>query len=141
VITALAAANPRTVLVTLSANPAILPEADVEAVLHAWFPGEQFAEGLADVLTGAAEPGGRLPITFPSDEQATAIETASQYPGNGVARYSEELLVGYRWYDAHGVDPAYPFGFGLGYTTFELAAMDVEQLGDGFRVTLQVRNT
>ena len=103
VITAVAAANPRTVLVTLSANPVIMPDADVAAVLHAWFPGEQFAAALADVLTGAVEPGGRLPISFPADEARTPMETASQYPGvDGVATYSEELLVGYRWYDARG---------------------------------------
>ena len=94
------------------------------------------------MLTGAAEPGGRLPITFPADEQRTPIETASQYPGvDGVASYSEELLVGYRWYDARGVEPAYPFGFGLGYTTFELSGMDVEEIGDGFRVSFEVQNT
>ena len=110
--------------------------------LHAWFPGEQFADALADVLTGAAEPGGRLPITFPADEQRTPIETASQYPGvDGVASYSEELLVGYRWYDARGVEPAYPFGFGLGYTTFEISGVDVEEVGDAFRVSFEVRNT
>ena len=116
--------------------------ADPAAWLHAWFPGEQFAEGLADVLTGAAEPGGRLPITFPADEQQTPMETAAQYPGvDGVASYSEELLVGYRWYDERGVEPAYPFGFGLGYTTFELSGIEVEEVGEGFRVSFEVRNT
>ena len=90
------------------------------------------------MLTGAAEPGGRLPITFPADEQRTPIETASQYPGvDGVASYSEELLVGYRWYDARGVEPAYPFGFGLGYTTFELSGVDVD--GGRGRVPGQLR--
>ncbi len=133
IIAAVAAANPRTVLVTLSANPVVLPEAEPAAWLHAWFPGEQFAEGLADVLTGAVEPGGRLPITFPADEQQTPMETAAQYPGvDGVATYSEELLVGYRWYDEREVEPAYPFGFGLGYTTFELSELDVAEVGDGF---------
>ena len=142
IIAAVAATNPRTVLVTLSANPVVLPGAKPAAWLHAWFPGEQFAEGLADVLTGAVEPGGRLPITFPADEQQTPVETAAQYPGvDGVATYSEELLVGYRWYDERGFEPAYPFGFGLGYTTLELSELDVAEVGDGFQVSINVRNT
>ena len=126
VVAAVAAANPRTVLVTLSANPVIRPEAEPAAWLHAWFPGEQFAEALADVLTGTAEPGGRLPITFPAEERRTPMESAEQYPGvDGVATYAEELLVGYRWYDARGVEPAYAFGHGLGYTTLTLDEMVV----------------
>jgi beta-glucosidase len=72
-IAAVAAANPQTVVVTLGAGPVIMPWlADVSAVIHAWFPGEQFAPALADVLTGRAEPGGRLPITFPTDESAAS---------------------------------------------------------------------
>ena len=142
IIAAVAAANPRTVLVTSSANPVVLPDAEPAAWLHAWFPGEQFAEGLADVLTGTVEPGGRLPISFPADEQQTPMETAAQYPGvDGVATYSEELLVGYRWYDEREVEPAYPFGFGLGYTTFELSELDGAEAGDGFQVSFEVRNT
>ena len=67
-------------------------------MIHAWFPGEQFTPALAGVLTGRAEPGGRLPITFPFDESATPIQSPEQYPGiDGVVTYSEELLVEYRW--------------------------------------------
>jgi beta-glucosidase-like glycosyl hydrolase len=110
-------------------------------VIHAWFPGEQFAPALADVLTGRAEPGGRLPITVPTDESSTPIQESHQYPGvNGVATYSEELLVGYRWYQQRGVEPAFPFGHGLGYTSFEFddsRAVAAEAL---ISVTFSVRN-
>jgi Glycosyl hydrolase family 3 C-terminal domain len=91
-VTAVAAANPQTIVVTLGPAPVIMPWLeDVPAVIHAWFPGEQFAAALADVLTGRAEPGGRLPVTFPADESATPIQDREQYPGvGGVATYSEE---------------------------------------------------
>ena len=70
------------------------------------------------------------------------METASQYPGvDGVATYSEELLVGYRWYDERGVDPAFPFGHGMGYTTFEIDALEVQTATDAFRVRFALRNT
>ena len=141
-ITAVAAANPRTVVVTLGAGPVIMPwSADVAAVIHAWFPGEQFAPALADVLTGRAEPGGRLPITFPTDESATPIQELEQYPGiDGVTTYSEELLVGYRWYHERGVEPAYPFGHGLSYTSFDFDDLRAEVTEAGIDVTFIVRN-
>jgi beta-glucosidase len=143
VIAAVATANPRTVAVTLSAGPVVLPQVDdLGAWVHAWFPGEQFAPALADVLTGRAECGGRLPITFPVDEDNTPIQRAEQYPGvDGVAVYSEELLVGYRWYDESEVRPAYPFGHGLGYTTFDLDDLTIESAGESFNLRFRVRNT
>jgi beta-glucosidase len=114
---------------------------DVPAIIHAWFPGEQFAPSLAEVLAGRAEPGGRLPITFPTDESTTPIQEAQQYPGvNGVATYSEELLVGYRWYQQRGIEPTFPFGHGLGYTTFEFAELRAHATEALLGVTFTVRN-
>jgi beta-glucosidase len=143
VVSTVSAANPRTVLVTLGAGPVVLPkQIRPAALLHAWFPGEQFAPALADVLTGRQEPGGRLPITFPVDEQSTPITEPAQYPGvDGVTSYSEGLHVGYRWYDERGVDPAFPFGHGLGYTTFEIDGLEVETVANGYRVRFALRNT
>ena len=143
VLDAVAAANPRTVLVTLGAGPVVLPRLDnLAAVLHAWFPGEQFAPALAAVLTGESEPGGRLPITFPADEHGTPIAAASQYPGvDGVATYSEDLLVGHRWYDDRRITPAFAFGHGLGYTTFEVGRLDAQDAGDSVRLTVELTNT
>jgi beta-glucosidase len=87
-ISAVAAANPRTIVVTLGAGPVVMPWLDdVPAVIHACFPGEQFAPALAEVLVGRTEPGGRLPITFPIDETTTPIPEPHQYPGvNGSRR-------------------------------------------------------
>lgn len=142
-ITAVAAANPQTIVVTLGAGPVIMPwPQGVRAVIHGWFPGEQFAPALAEVLTGRTEPGGRLPITFPADESQTPIQEPEQYPGvDGVATYSEELLVGYRWYAERGIEPVYPFGHGLGYTSFDFDDLHAEVTEAGIGVTFSVRNS
>ena len=141
-ISAVAAANPRTIVVTMGAGPVVMPWLpDVPAIIHAWFPGERFGPALADVLTGRAEPVGRLPITFPTDEATTSIQRPQQYPGvNGVATCSEELLLGYRWYQDRGVEPAYPFGHGLGYTTFDFDHLRAELTEAGIGLTFIVRN-
>ena len=142
-IEAVAAANPRTVVVTASGGPVIMPWADrVAAILHVWNPGERFAEALARPLFGLAEPRGRLPLTFPASEDRTPVSTPERYPGvDGVVRYDEELLVGYRWYDAAGEEPAFPFGHGLGYTTFELGELTVEVSADEITATVEATNT
>ncbi len=90
----------------------------VDGVLEAWYPGQTFGTAIAAVLFGDADPAGRLPVTFPaSDTQGPAPVTQPEhYPGvNGVERYDEGLDVGYRWYDATGQRPLFPFGYGLSY--------------------------
>jgi beta-glucosidase len=123
-----AAVNPRTVVVVNAGAPVLLPWADeVAAILLAWFPGQEFGNALADVLFGDAEPGGRLPVTWPASEDGLP----STQPVDGVLTYDEGLAIGYR-------DPArralFPFGHGLGYTTWEYLSID----GSG---SVRVRNT
>jgi beta-glucosidase len=133
-VSAVAAANPRTVVVVNSGAPVLLPWADdVAAVLVSWFPGQEFGNALGDVLTGSVEPGGRLPVTWPSSEEALP----SVRPVNGELPYDEGLLIGYRWYLATSHTPLFPFGHGLGYTTWAYEGMVV----DGDTVTVTVRNT
>jgi beta-glucosidase len=133
-VSAIAAANPRTIVVVNSGAPVLLPWADdVAAVLASWFPGQEFGNALGDVLTGSVEPGGRLPVTWPSSEEGLPTVT----PVNGELPYDEGLLIGYRWYLATGRTPLFPFGHGLGYTTWAYEAMAV----DGDIVTVSVRNT
>ena len=116
------AANPRTVVVVNAGAPVLLPWADeVPAVLLSWFPGQEAGHALADVLTGAAEPGGRLPTTWPRAEEGLP----STRPVDGLLPYDEGLFVGYRAYDRDGREPRYPFGHGLGYTTWEYVAATV----------------
>ena len=133
-VRAVAGANPRTIVVVNSGAPVLLPWADdVAAVLASWFPGQEFGNALADVLTGAVEPGGRLPVTWP----ASAEGLPSVQPVNGALPYDEGLLIGYRWYLATNRQPPFPFGHGMGYTTW--AYQDLAVAGD--TVTVTVRNT
>jgi beta-glucosidase len=101
----------------------LLPWRDeVPAVLLTWFGGQEFGAALAEVLLGDAEPGGRLPTTWPSREQDVPVLGTT--PAGGLLEYAEGLHVGYRAWARAGIAPAYPFGHGLGYTTWELAALD-----------------
>ncbi|MGW6916460.1 glycoside hydrolase family 3 C-terminal domain-containing protein [Kitasatospora sp. NPDC054939] len=127
-VRAVARANPRTVVVLNTGGPVTMPWLEeVPAVVEAWYPGEQSGAALADVLFGDADPAGRLPVTFPTSEAATPIGDPAQYPGvDGAYHYTERLGVGYRWYDAAGVAPMFPFGHGLSYTTFGYANLTVE---------------
>ena len=126
-VAAVAAANPRTVVVLQTGGPVEMPWIDaVPAVLEAWYPGQEAGNAIADVLLGAAEPGGRLPQTFPRAwaDNPTASRDPEVYPGrDGRVRYAEGVFIGYRHYDRAGIAPLFPFGHGLGYTTFELAAL------------------
>jgi beta-glucosidase len=114
-VRAVAAVNPRTVVVLNTGSPVPMPWLDdVAAVVQVWFGGQELGEGLADVLTGAAEPSGRLPVTFPLRIEDTPAYLS--HPGDdGRAPYDEGLFFGHRWYDARNLDVLFPFGHGLGY--------------------------
>jgi beta-glucosidase len=117
-IAAVASANPRTAVVLMTGSPVTMPWVQhVGAVLEAWYPGERGGHAIAALLFGDANPSGRLPITFPRSvaDLPTAASTA-EWPGDqNNIEYHEGLLLGYRWYDAKGIAPLFPFGFGLSY--------------------------
>ncbi|MDN5558200.1 MAG: glycoside hydrolase family 3 C-terminal domain-containing protein [Ruaniaceae bacterium] len=119
----------------------ITPRAD--AILEAWIGGQASGSALADVLVGAVEPGGRLAETIPLRIEDTPAHL--NWPGhNGHVLYGERVYVGYRYYDTLGIEVAYPFGFGLGYTTFERHGVSVEVPDPSVaaaRVRLTVANT
>jgi beta-glucosidase len=145
-IAAVAAANPNTVVVVHAGAPVLMPWLDrVSAVVLGWYPGQEDGTVTARILFGDAEPGGRLPITFPAQESDLPTSTTEQYPGvDGVENYSEDLEVGYRHYLAKGITPLFPFGFGLSYSTFTIddlqAPADVTA-GQPVTVTARVTNT
>jgi beta-glucosidase len=139
-----AAVNGRTVVVVNAGMPVLAPwTAQVAAVLYAWLPGQAMGEALADVLLGRAEPGGRLPVTLPATEADCPVLHA--VPQDGVITYDEGLLIGYRGYDASLAKPQFPFGHGLGYTTWAYeslrAATAVLTEGDDLDLVVTVRNT
>jgi len=137
-----AAANPRTVAVVNSGAPVLLPWADeVPAVLVAWFPGQEFGNALADVLLGDREPGGRLPTVWPAAEHDHLPSTR---PVDGRLSYQESIHVGNSAYDRAQTQPAFCFGHGLGYTTWEyLDVTAPPQLDPNHHavVTVRLRNT
>jgi beta-glucosidase len=123
-----AAANPKTFVVLETGAPVLTPWRDrVAALAEAWYPGQEGGTAIARVLFGDVDPGGRLPATFPANP--SQLQTAGdpfRYPGVAdEERYSEGVFVGYRWYDAGAFRPAFPFGFGLSYTTFRLGDLRV----------------
>ncbi len=144
-VDAVAAANPRTVVVLNSGGPVLMPWLDrVPAVVEAWYAGEEDGNALAAILFGDVNPSGKLPITFPKSQADLPQRSPEQYPGtNLVATYSEGLKIGYRWYDANAIAPLFPFGFGLSYTTFGLSSLRLERsnVAGNVRVSCAVTNT
>lgn len=101
---------------------------DADAVLVNFYAGEKFPEALGDVLTGIVSPSAKLPVSFPKFENDIYMRD-SQWPGvDRKAEYSEKLLVGYRWYDYYETDPAFEFGFGLSYTTFNYRRIQIDEI-------------
>jgi beta-glucosidase len=134
-VRAVLAANPRTVVVVNSGAPVLMPWADdAPAILLTWFPGQEFGHALADVLLGAVEPGGRTPVTWPREEGAPL---PSSTPVDGALEYAETLHIGHRAFLKAGIEPLFPFGHGLGYSSWQYTAMAWH---DG-RLQVTVRNT
>lgn len=122
-------ANPDTVVVLQTGGPVEMPWlSQARAVLQAWYPGQEAGNSIADVLLGRADPGGRLPQTFPVrwEDNPTHSQDRQVYPGlHGHMRYEEGVFIGYRHYDRHGVEPMFPFGHGLSYASFALSGLKI----------------
>lgn len=153
-IEALAAVNPSVVVVNISGSPVAMPWADkVPAIVQSWYLGSEAGSSLADVLTGAVNPSGKLPFTVPADMADTPVGgDERRYPG--IKRqdskiydeyYDEDILVGYRWYDTKKIRPQWPFGHGLSYTTYAYSNPTIntaDTTADGtVSVTVDVTNT
>ena len=111
--------NKNTVVVLNTGSPCEMPWVeDAKAILQCWFPGQEFGNSLADILLGKINPSGKLPTTFPKKLSDTPAYPT--YPGKDMQMdYEEGLFIGYRWYDKESIEPLFPFGHGLSYTTFE----------------------
>ncbi|HYL01706.1 MAG TPA: glycoside hydrolase family 3 C-terminal domain-containing protein, partial [Steroidobacteraceae bacterium] len=147
-IDAVARVNPNTVVVLNTGQAVALPWLKkVRALLEMWYTGDEGGWAAADLLTGRASPGGRLPITWPvrlTDYAALdpRFPERSSSGIDGRTAYSEGVQVGYRWFDAQAIEPLFPFGFGLSYTSFEYSALRAVRAADGaVTVTCRVRNT
>jgi beta-glucosidase len=145
-IEAVAAANKNTVVVVAAGAPIAMTRwlDHVPAVLYAWYGGQEVGPAVGDLLFGIAGPSGKLPVTFPRRiEDSTAY---GHYPGENLhVEYGEGIFVGYRGFDRKKVEPLFPFGHGLSYTTFEYSGLTLSPANvkaDGkVQVGVQVRNT
>jgi beta-glucosidase len=144
-ISAVAAANPNTVVVLNTGSAVTMPWlSSVKGVLEAWYPGQEDGTAIASILFGDTDPSGHLTVTFPTSLSQVPASTAAQWTGtNGTVQYSEGIDVGYRWYDSQGLTPLFPFGFGLSYTSFSFSDLTIGTLPEGgaATVTAKVTNT
>ncbi len=134
-------ANPNTVVVVNAGSPVEMPWRDaVSAILLTWFPGQEGGDALADVMFGIEEPGGRLPTTWPA--RLDDVPVSNVIPTDGDLHYEEGIFIGYRAWDRHQKVPAFPFGYGLGYTTWAYTDVEVAKRdGGGFQLAVDVTNT
>ncbi|RKP45945.1 beta-glucosidase family protein [Trinickia fusca] len=129
-VQAVAQVNPHVIIVVESGNPVLMPWRDqVAAIVQAWYPGEGGGRAIANVLFGKVNPSGKLPVTFPvRDEDTPTWGRDGTFAQNPV--YTEKLKMGYRWYDANHIQPAFPFGYGLSYTHFSYSSLSVNTTRD-----------
>ncbi|WP_394849587.1 glycoside hydrolase family 3 C-terminal domain-containing protein [Pendulispora brunnea] len=139
-IEAIAAKGKRVVVVLQTGSPVLMPWIDrVHAVLEVWYPGVRGGQAVADLLFGDANPSGKLPLSFPKQDADLPQPVISPSDPNVV--YREGLLIGYRWYDAKQLEPLFPFGHGLSYTTFSYSNLDARREAKGdVTVTFTVTN-
>jgi beta-glucosidase len=149
-IEAVARANPRTIVVLNIGGPVAMPWLDkVAGVLQMWLPGDAYGPAAARLLFGDADPGGRLPVTFPKDEAQGPAQTESEYPGTlsekgalADIHFNEGIFIGYRYWDQYKQEPLFPFGYGLSYTSFEMKGLGVHANEDGSAlVDVSLKNT
>jgi beta-glucosidase len=144
-ISSVAAANPRTIVVLNTGSAVTMPWlSSVAGVLEAWYPGQEDGTAVASILFGNTDPSGHLPVTFPTSLSQVPANSAAQWPGTGgTVDYSEGIDAGYRWYQANGLTPLFPFGYGSSYTTFSFSSLRIGSLtaGGAATVSATVTNT
>lgn len=144
-ISAIAAANPHTIVVLETGGPVLMPWlSQVAGALETWYPGSGGGEAIAEVLFGTVDPSGHLPVTFPESlDQLPDVKL----PGRGLpagqqfaVEYRAGAAAGYKWYDRHGRKPLFPFGYGLSYTRFDYSALKARVESGRLVVSFEVRN-
>ena len=135
-------ANPKTIVVIIAGSPLELAGIAnrVPALVWAWFGGMEAGNAVVDVLSGKEFPSGKLPFTMPVTLNQSPAHALGNYPGRDLkVNYEEDILVGYRWFDTKGIEPQYPFGYGLSYTTFEISntATDKKEYNKEDEITVE----
>jgi beta-glucosidase len=143
-IQAVLEANSNTVIALQSGGPVDMRawEPAAKAIVQAWYGGMDGGTALAAVLFGDVNPSGKLPMTFPAKLGDSPAHALSSYPDETLLiDHTEGLYVGYRYFDSYDVEPAFPFGHGLSYTTFDYSDLTVTSGDDGVEVRVEVTNT
>jgi beta-glucosidase len=143
-----AKANPKTIVVIIAGSPLELAgiESRVSAVVWGWYGGMEAGNAVVDVLSGKEFPSGKLPFTMPVTLSQSPAHALGAYPGHDLkVNYEEDILVGYRWFDAKEIAPQHPFGYGLSYTSFEISNVAADKkvygVNDEIRVKVNIKNT
>ena len=146
-ITETAQENPNTIVVLINGSPIAMEGwiDKVPAVLEAWYAGCESGNVIADILFGDINPSGKLPITFPKKlEDSPAHKSHRTFPGNDTVHYEEGIFVGYRYFDTKNIEPLFPFGHGLSYTTFNYSNLQITpkqfSAKDKITVTVDIEN-
>jgi len=144
-VSAVAEANPSTVVVLDTGGPVLMPWlGQVPAVVEAWYSGQRDGDAIAAVLFGDVNPSGKLPQTFPATNDAVPTSSPAQWPGDRQAQdaeFTEGIHVGYRWYDTEKVAPLFPFGYGLSYTRFAYSHLRIARMRSNVSVSFTVANS
>lgn len=143
-IDAVAKANPDTIVVLSTGDPVLMPWVnEVRAILETWYPGQEGGTSTANLLLGKTNPAGRLPISWPvSADQTPFAGHPERVTGDGTqVTFSEGIYMGYRWYDHQGIDPLFPFGFGLSYTQFSYSNLVIRPDSQGLELSFLVENS
>lgn len=143
-IEAVVKANPRTVVILMGGGPVDMTKwiDHVPAVIQAWYPGSEGGNALAGILFGEVNPSGKLPVTFPKHLEESPAHVLGQYPGDTISvHYTDDIFVGYRYFDTYNTEPLFAFGHGLSFTNFSYSDISVIPGARSATVTLFVTNT
>ena len=134
--------NPKTIVVIIAGSPLELSgiQSRVSSIVWAWYGGMEAGNAVVDILSGKEFPSGKLPITLPISINQMPDHALGNYPGRNLkVNYEEDIFVGYRWFDTKGIEPLYPFGFGLSYTSFNItnATTDKKEFNQNEEIALK----
>jgi beta-glucosidase len=141
-ISEIANVNKNVIVVLTTGSPVLMDKwiNKVSGVLQMWFAGSEGGNAVADIILGKYNPSGKLPITFPHKwEDCSAFQTYKTM--NARTYYADDIYVGYRHFDKYNIDPLFPFGFGLSYTTFEYSNLTVTENSGEFNFTFEIKNS
>ena len=139
--------NPNTIVVIIGGAPYDIASIKnkAKAVVWSWFNGSEGGNALADLLLGTINPSGKLPWTMPKAIEHSPAHATNSFPGHKTLTYNEGILVGYRWFDTKNIEPIYPFGYGLSYTSFAIKKAVAPKAtftnGETITVKVTIKNT